>query len=251
MLMGLFLSLIVMPSGISAEEKLDPFTVDGYEQYLQNQIWADEGSAELAAEGLEKFKQLSKEEKELYLEFLSSDYYFESLNEVLENPASQIDMVSDADSTIKEFVIQFKGKEIPITYEVAEGDIDEGFMTYARYNTPVAALYRLGVFGINTTNIQTHLRFIGDGYKALSILDAYHSHANINPGVWVSYGSINSYINGRYAYARATYELRSTGSLGFLSANLHHTVRAAWSQGRAHKIDSTNFNIKSFGWTKF
>lgn len=250
MSLALLFSFIVMPSNALASTNQDYFTVDGYEQYLQDLILKDENSAELASEGLGKFKKLSKEEKKLFVDFLNSEYYFESLEEVL-SPTDQSVKASVTDSTRKEFVIQFKGQEIPISYEMDEGVVEDGIVPYANHTTQVEALYTMYVFGIKTTVIGTTLKFVGNGYRALSILDAYQSHVNINPGVWMSYGTANTYISDRYAHVRATYELRSTGSLGFISANLHHTVRAAWSQNKQHKLDSTHINIKSFGWTNF
>lgn len=250
--MTLIFGFIVMPSNAKASEEQDYFTIEGYEEYLQNLISTDDNSSELASEGLEQFKKLSVEEQETYLKFLQSNEYIEVLEEALAEQPSN-------DSETKDFTIEFNNMEIPIRLE-STGDAyeEKPAAPFARaaaateYEYNVTAVYKLYALKINTTNIMTHLKFKGNGNRATKVLDGYHDHTNINPGVWVSYvNEAKTYIEGNYAYVRASYELRANASLGFLSSNLHHTVRARWSGSKEHMVESSHANISGHGWTAF
>lgn len=237
--MVLMLGFIIQPSNAMANDELDYFTVEGYEAYLEELISTDDQSAELASEGLVKFKALDEAEKETFLKFLKSNEYTEILTETF-NESGDTD-----------FTVEVDGMEVPVHVEVSENPGEVSLFSTGNYHTTITCVYKMYTFGIHTTSLKTTLVFNGDGYKAVKSLDAYHGHENINPGVWVSYNTANHYIDGLYAYGRASYELRATPSLGFVAATLTHTVRARWSGHVQHKLESTHPNINGFSWTDY
>ncbi|MCS1382657.1 hypothetical protein NXZ75_10675 [Lysinibacillus sphaericus] len=237
-LMVLLFSFIILPDNANANEELDYFTVEGYEAYLEELISTNSESSKLASKGLVKFKALDTADKETFLKFLKSNEYTDVLTEAL------------IEANDKDFTVKIDDIEVPVNVEVSKSPGKASIVPFSTgsYNTTVVCSYRLYTFGIHTTTLRTTVVFNGDGFKAVKSLDVYHGHENINPGVWITYNTSNHYIDGLYAYGRASYELRATPSLGFIAVTVTHTVRARWSGHVQHKLDSLHPKIKSFSW---
>ncbi|MFL0507585.1 hypothetical protein ACH0B5_17810 [Ureibacillus sp. 179-F W5.1 NHS] len=193
-------------------------SVESYVEYLEND------DSEEAKETLDEFLSLSEEEQKLYLEALKPENFLKINSEAQKAIDEEIEVELESGQKVD---VEFISKQIN---EVGFNNRLITPMATYKITTPWAVC-EMEILGVTVSKYQIRMIYQSNGTSsssvALQVYDIEKSHKNYNPSIWTTnVGYTNKYVSGGYGYGGYQWTLSSTGSLGFLSANLDLYIKA-------------------------
>ena len=193
---------------------------------------------QVALEVAKNFEELSKKEQEAYLEFMYSEDYHNVLTKAISG--------SELDKTYKVNCV-----EIPVSTTVEDKSSLSSIGVMATWRAEATAHISLQLFGFTTSSLSSTLTWQHNGSNALQIYSVSQYHSNYNPALWITdKGTQHNGISSGKAYGISNFELRATGSAGFISYSVKNEVRGRILSDTQHKM-TTKHPMGGFGWANF